>query len=117
MPGRCCRSVTPALSMAHRDVPVGNYGAGVRPFFASVNRSLTVVPRDLRAAMQSMMISASITAYSTAVGPFSETRKVFTRSTKVCIFVLVRNSLGGEPACENGPGLKSPVQHDDRSQF
>src|SRR5262249_16861060 len=35
-------------------------------------------PRALMAAMQTTMINASITAYSTAVGPSSDTRKLWT---------------------------------------
>src|SRR5437899_2280453 len=46
-----------------------------------VNVLFALVPRAVIAVMHTTMIRASITAYSTAVGPSSRARKFLTRST------------------------------------
>src|SRR5437764_594061 len=46
-----------------------------------VNVLFALVPRAVIAVMHTTIISASITAYSTAVGPSSRARKFLTRST------------------------------------
>jgi len=44
----------------------------------ALNFVFAAVPIEVTAVMQTTTISASITAYSTAVGPSSETRNLFT---------------------------------------
>ena len=60
------------------------------PLFESSSATLlnvvfVVVPIALIVAKQTMMIRASITAYSTAVGPSSETKKFLTLVAKCFI--------------------------------
>ena len=53
-----------------------------------LNVVFVVVPIALIVARQTMMIRASITAYSTAVGPSSETKKFLTLVAKRFIEIL-----------------------------
>ena len=57
------------------------------------NLALAFVPIVVTVPMQTTMISASITAYSTAVGPSSETRKFFTLVMNLFIDSLSVNTV------------------------
>jgi len=59
----------------------------------SLNFVFAAVPTEVTAVMQTTTIKASITAYSTAVGPSSETRNLFTLAANFDIFIVLR----GEP--------------------
>src|SRR3954467_10562685 len=52
------------------------------PVFTRRNVELTLVPSEPTMAMQATMISASMTAYSTAVGPSSLARNRWTRDSR-----------------------------------
>jgi|GEM_PF-4487463 len=65
---------------------------------ADWNLALALVPMVVTVLMQTTMIKASITAYSTAVGPSSETRKFLTLFINLFIFF---------PLCPaSAPGIK-----------
>jgi hypothetical protein len=54
-----------------------------------VKREFALLPRVVMAPMQTTMIRASITAYSTAVGPSSLLRNLATRSMDGCILLFL----------------------------
>lgn len=56
---------------------------------ADWNVVLAFVPIALIEVKQTMTIKASITAYSTAVGPSSETMKFFTPLTNDCNMIIL----------------------------
>lgn len=61
---------------------------------------LTLVPSEVTMVMQATMMSASITAYSTAVGPSSRCRKSTTEFAKrdsMCVSSLVQRRLRRGP--------------------
>jgi hypothetical protein len=62
-----------------------------------LNVALVLVPTELMAVKQTITIRANITAYSTAVGPSSETRKRCTfRASDFIIFLHSSQSLKGD---------------------
>ena len=85
LPRRPHRSTRHAL----RDAPATRLsGAAWRPYdycsavSTSVNFADALFPMAVTAVMQTTMINASMTAYSVAVGPSSDLRKLFTLSNK-----------------------------------
>jgi hypothetical protein len=61
----------------------------VRPAFTLLKVPLTLVPSEVTIVMQAIKMSASITAYSTAVGPSSLVRNRQIRDVKVFIEALL----------------------------
>src|SRR5262245_2148820 len=68
---------------------------------------LALAPTAVMAAMHTTIIRASITAYSTAVGPASRLRKLTTRLAKVGIHRSFRQA-GSPPRNEGDPDSALP---------
>src|SRR5712664_776134 len=80
-----------------------------------VNVLLALVPSAVIAVMHTTMISASMTAYSTAVGPSSRARKFLTRSTS---FRMISSPLSFEKHEFRGePGYGDAAHDDDVAVF
>src|SRR5690348_16453982 len=66
---------------------------------------LALVPSTVMAVMHTTMIRASITAYSTAVGPFSSFRKL-TSAREIVVMICLRDKVWGRrrslPAAKHG---------------
>src|SRR5207249_9121316 len=72
------------------------YDAEVSAVPTEVNVVLALVPSVVMAPMQTTMIRASMTAYSTAVGPSSRFTKLTSCCLRACMFRSFQ-SLGEEP--------------------
>jgi hypothetical protein len=74
---------------------------------------LALLPRVVTAVMHTTMMSASITAYSTAVGPSSDFRKLTATLLNFCtVFLpvekLVNGTVNGDPH-EREPFFSKPL--------
>src|SRR5262245_46483398 len=75
---------------------------------------LALLPRAVMAVMHTTTIRASMTAYSTAVGPSSRCRKFFTRSMSSRIALLpfqgvMKESTGDHPGARADGGVQGHV--------
>src|SRR5438067_5389075 len=84
---------------------------------------LALVPRAVMAAMHTTMIKASMTAYSTAVGPSSALRKLttdcFSAETMVLFLSGPKKVTCSLPACGRpcGNPWQEPAQYQDRQRL
>jgi hypothetical protein len=81
--------IVPAQRSAGRGLLRKVYELALIAVPTEVKRAFALLPRVVMAATQTTMMRASITAYSTAVGPSSRLRKLTTRSMDECMKLLL----------------------------